>query len=713
MIFQGDLTKYHPADALMFLSQLSLNGILSVAQEAQILTLAFKGGMLLDGQSAKGDDKIIRMLRFAKRIDAALENRIRQIRNETGMPVRQILGELKLFPLSEIREILEIGLQEALLELFLLESGTFNFTDTPVDPDESGIKMDAGAASIRVLSHADEMRDFAKSVITLERGIVLQRRELPEALCAAERTLAVLASKPIRLRALISAAPWGSHQVMQIIEKLLAQEVLALLPVPADAPVQAAPAGPTAVDPVFSAYKRALKMLIRAEDILKKIEAVISFCKNYYPHILIFTAREGIVAHCKAVTIAADGAIAQHSLKSDFGALDQDPVFQAVHRAGIGFFGAVFPSPLIAKVITLPSAGECALLPVLNKPPLSMFFYVCTESRYTGLSPHHYLELLSWMMAPAGVGAGAGAPLTVPPPLAAQGLFADNGLSGAAPGRLDIAALVGKVEDLPPLPALVSKTLQLLSDPEANMKNIEKVIAQDQALVAKMIKVSNSALYGGLQKVGTLRQALTRLGAKTTKSLILTTSTRSYFLKDRKGVKNWGESLWQHSVECGFAAQRVAVAGHYIDPDQAFIAGIMHDIGKLVLLILDDATYKEIQKVKAAQKTTDQAAEIAVIGSDHAELGRLFMEKWNLPEPVRACTQFHHRPEQAGNYTLLATMVAYANYLSHTLGQRAQSSAEEDALAAQWLQTLGIDAPTHTVLLEQVRADFQNTDLME
>jgi HD-like signal output (HDOD) protein len=106
-----------------------------------------------------------------------------------------------------------------------------------------------------------------------------------------------------------------------------------------------------------------------------------------------------------------------------------------------------------------------------------------------------------------------------------------------------IEKMVDRIKDLPPLPTLVSKALQMLSDPETPTEEIEAVIGQDQALVTKLIKVGNSALYGGLQKVTTLRQVLSRLGLKTTRNLVLAPSTRSYFLKNRKGMRVWGQFL--------------------------------------------------------------------------------------------------------------------------------------------------------------------------
>ena len=162
MIFKGDLGKYHAADALMFVSHLNMNGVLSVAYADQMVSLSFNKGRVIDGNSAKGDEKLLSFLRFNRHIDAAQLNRIRRIKTETGIPVRQILGQLNLFPLAQIKDRLEDSIKEVLLELFLLDSGEFHFSDTVVAPDEAGICLDAGALTLAVTTRADEFRNFQK-----------------------------------------------------------------------------------------------------------------------------------------------------------------------------------------------------------------------------------------------------------------------------------------------------------------------------------------------------------------------------------------------------------------------------------------------------------------------------------------------------------------------------------------------------------------------
>jgi HD-like signal output (HDOD) protein len=696
----------------MFLSQLSLNGVLSIACDQRILTLAFKDGFLLDGQSLKADEKILRVLRFRKHIDMAQERQIRQIRSETGMPVRHILAELNFLQLSDIKNTLELGIHEVLLELFLLETGTFHFTDTTVDADTAGIKLGAGALAITVLSQADEFRNFEKTIVTLDRAV---HQKLPagslEGMPLEERVLTHMTAQPIRVGHLIATAPLGSYQTMQLIEQQLATGTLCLCEVPDS--LEQPRKTPPAIDPLFAAYKQTLRMLISADEVLKKLEAIIAFCKNYYDGILILTARGTRLIHCKVITLDAQRSIRQQSFKGDLGGIDQDPLFQAVQRSRIGFFGKLFPSTLIERMVKIPIDGECALLPVLSSPHLSMFCYVYTERAYSGISPHHYLELLSWILAPIDKSALA-RPSTEASSGPSGGSCPYQGKIPQADGLKDnMARLVAHIDDLPPFPALAARTLEMLADPNASMEEVEKTIAQDQAMIAKMIKVSNSVLYGGYQKVATLRQALTRLGAKTTKSLVLASSTRGYFFKNRNAMKTYGQFLWQHAIETGMAARRIAEACGHEDPEQAFVAGIMHDIGKLVILMIDDKKYKEIQQLKVIEKLSTLEAETEVLGMDHAALGRLLMEKWHMPEAVQVCTQFHHRHTDAPQFGPLTAVVAYGNYLSNTLGSHPLNDHLEDEPLAHALQAIiGLNASSHELLKANILADFQNSEIV-
>ena len=720
MIFKGEISKYHPADALMLLSQLGLNGVFSVSAEDKMLNLSFKDGHLLDAQSSFGDEKILRSLRFKKIIDNGQHQRIRQIMTETGFPVRQVLGEVNLFPLTDIKEILMDGIQEVLLELFLLNTGTFVFTDMIIDDDFAGIQLETGAASLPILAQADEIQDFEKTNITLDRDVWSQMsRNIPASLPLVERAVLKMAEKPQHIRQLMETAPFGTYAVMTAVSGLIDQGWLKLGAVGTAQPIATKS---LSFDPLFSTYKQAFKRLVRADGILKKVEAIVSFCKHHYDGILILTVKEQQFIHCKIIRMDSSKGVIQQTKKENMGALSHEPVFQAVQRSGVGFFGSAFTSDVINGIIPIQDDWECALLPVVNRPDVSMFFFAYTMTHYDGLSPHHYLELLSWMISQDTKMISQDtdqSEATTADSICDSGMIPSSkeestaGDSTTADSISVSSVIVAKIEELPPLPALASKSLSMLSDPSISLDEVQAVIAQDQALVAKIIKVSNSVLYGGLQQVTSLRQALARLGAKTTKSLIMAASAKGYFINQRGGVQVWGRILWQHAVECGIAARRVAAAVSADDVEQAFISGIMHDIGKVAILMLYPEKYKQIQKLKNTDKVTDIVAEEQVLHTDHARIGHLLMAKWHMPEDVCRSIECHHSPAEAGDYEQLSLIVASGNLLSHLYGDHTQSNMDENTqLLVSIADQLCLAAGDRQKMISAVQEDFQNTQLM-
>jgi len=387
MIFNGDLSKYHPADAIMFLSQLNLDGVLSITENQRLVTLSFDNGFIVDAHSAKGDAKILQGLIFNRMVSADQAKRIRQIQTETRLPIRSILLQMDLFPLGSVQEILLVGMHEVLLEMFLLDEGAFHFTDTPVEADGAGTRLDARMLAISIAAQSDDYRDFLAGVGSLEREIsAVGPNDPPPLQSAEEKMIRRLASSCQTLRQVFEKAPFDSGTVLAIVKDQMEKEAIALLP--GDA---AEPPAPKAFngDPLFGAFRQALKALMMSDDPLKRIETLVAFCKGFYDEILILTAKEGQVVHCKKITRRKGRGLHQQSTTGRLGGVDEEPVLDAVHRSGVGFFGNRFPFKIIDKISGTPEKGECALIPVVSKGQVAVFIYVSSGKGFTGLSPQH------------------------------------------------------------------------------------------------------------------------------------------------------------------------------------------------------------------------------------------------------------------------------------------------------------------------------------
>lgn len=693
MIFNGDLSKYHPADAIMFLSQLNLNGIFSIVEAKRVITLSFSNGFVIDAHSTRGDAKILQALIYHQRVSGDRVRHIRRVQSETGMPLRTILAQLDLFPLADVADIFMMGMREVLLEMFLLDHGSFHFTDTPVDPDEAETRLDARMLAIRVAAQSDEFREFEKSIVSLDRQYRLAAESWQNAPSSDEKVVLRLAANCRNIGQLIEKAPVDTYTAMEIARTQIENGMIVLLPSSVQMPYKV---DDTRVDPMFAAFRQALKKMILHKDPIKQLEALVTYCKGFYDGMLILTARDGRLVHCKSV-IRQDGrGFVQQSQSDGLGRVDQDAILSAVHHSGVGFFGEPFPSELLDRLAGPVPQGECALIPVAVQGAVSLFLYVFSRKTFKGLSPQHYLEPLSWVTTVGRTGV-------------AGNVSRKEAAKAEAPAP---ARLVDMIEDLPPMPTLVSRALELLADPDASMRDIEKVIEKDQSLVSKLIRVSNSALYGGMQRVESLQQALTRLGAKTSRSLVVAASMQNYFLNINSSVQALGQDLWLHAAECGLAARKIAALIGYGDPEKAFMSGVVHDIGKLVILLTHSDAYRQIMNLRRREPMATVQAESKVLGIDHVTIGVELMEKWKMPASALLCVKYHHHAEKAADDRLLATIVACANHLSHIHGAQATppspgEQSEIDALTGY----LGLGPDRQQELAASLTADFQNSGL--
>lgn len=703
MIFNGDVGKYHPADAIMFLSQLDINGIFSIVVDQRVIALCFRNGFIIDAHSSRGDLKILQALIARRHVSVEQVQRIRAVQSETGlMPLRTILSQLNFFPLSAIADVLMMGMQEVLLEMFLLEQGSFHFTDAKIDLDGADTRIDARVISLRIAVQADELREFEKSIITLDRAYNRVEETTVQPLSADGKLVFRLAAGCKTIRQLIDTAPLSRHTAMELIKAQIESGQIVLLPLSEEETVSGVD---ITADPLFRVFRQAMKKLMMTTDPLKQLEALVSYGKNFYDGMLLLTARDNELVHCTRILRQPDQGFVQRTSKGELGSLDQDPMMSAAWQSGVGFIGEVFRSSLIEGLIGFVPKGECALIPIATQGRAALFLYMFSKKQFSGVSPQHYLELLSWMPTSGNQRVTSRYTAMIDQP-AAMGM-------PAPPPEGVTARLVEMIDDLPPMPTIVIRALELLSDPESSLQALEGVIERDPALVSKLIRVSNSVLYGGFQSVGSLQQALARLGSKITKSLVVASAMQSYFLEVSPGVKVWSHVLWRHCAECGLAARRIATIMGADDPEEAFVGGMLHDIGKLAIMLTDADAYRRIQALQRKDSLSSIEAEKQVIGADHGDIGGKLMGKWNMPESVQVCAKFHHAVDLAGDENrIIAATSAYANLISHCYGFQGKTMTVDTQAEMEFLiHTLGLTDAQNSALVMEVATDFQNSEV--
>jgi putative nucleotidyltransferase with HDIG domain len=231
-----------------------------------------------------------------------------------------------------------------------------------------------------------------------------------------------------------------------------------------------------------------------------------------------------------------------------------------------------------------------------------------------------------------------------------------------------IKAVLKGVDGLKPLPTTVTRALKLMEEPDTSIRQIVAVIAVDQALSARLLKFANSAYYGFPHQVTTLHEAVTRLGLRRTKNLLFTLSYSS-LLGRRVASYNLGNGeLWRHSIAVAMASQRLAERVAYAAPDEAYMGGLLHDIGKLMLDQYFKVNWDHLLGLGQTYQLTLIEAEKRLLGLDHAEVGAELARKWELPACLVEAIAYHHFPGAAVTSPKLAAIVHLADVIALRLG---------------------------------------------
>ena len=217
---------------------------------------------------------------------------------------------------------------------------------------------------------------------------------------------------------------------------------------------------------------------------------------------------------------------------------------------------------------------------------------------------------------------------------------------------------------LPALPVVVTKVLGMLANPDLNMRVLCPVLSGDAALAARIIAISRSAYYGQRMLPTTLQAAVQVMGLRDLRNVIISVVTYGLF----KSSGQVAETLWAHSLGVALASRILSLRLGRLNPEQAFLAGLLHDVGQMVFLQGDGEGYSRMARDARLNGTPITDAEQELYGFDHALIGAKMLESWNLEEEIGKAVGAHHNHEHMTDAKSLPAVLIMADYLAFKAG---------------------------------------------
>ncbi len=220
---------------------------------------------------------------------------------------------------------------------------------------------------------------------------------------------------------------------------------------------------------------------------------------------------------------------------------------------------------------------------------------------------------------------------------------------------------------LPTLPVLLDKLNKMLENPLTSNKKVADLISKDQAMVIKILKLSNSAMYSKRQKITNLANAITFLGIEKLKSLILQISLVKVFAFQDDGIPEFSiTTFWEHSLGTAYFTNLIVKKLNLPPNDNYYIAGLLHDIGKLIIYQFYPEKFTEIIKKQIDQNLIDYEAEEQVLGVNHNDIGEFLAHKWNFNEEIVSVIKSHH--DATSSQALPVAVVQVSNLFAKAAG---------------------------------------------
>lgn len=226
-----------------------------------------------------------------------------------------------------------------------------------------------------------------------------------------------------------------------------------------------------------------------------------------------------------------------------------------------------------------------------------------------------------------------------------------------------LLSINAQVESLPALPAVITKVMAVTANPESNANDLMEVILPDQSMCSTILKVANSAFFGIPRGVSSIERAVVVLGFEEIRNIVIGKAIFSAFPKMSREQRLSVGLFWEHALTCGIAA-KVIGSSFRMSPSELFIAGLIHDIGKLAMLLTFPNDYPLLREISSPGRVSSINEEIADYSISHDKVGLKLAQKWLLPEKLAMAIGYHHTPEESPSDIQYPLIIQVADILS-------------------------------------------------
>jgi len=254
---------------------------------------------------------------------------------------------------------------------------------------------------------------------------------------------------------------------------------------------------------------------------------------------------------------------------------------------------------------------------------------------------------------------------------------------------------IEQIENLPTLPEVANKLLKIINDPMTTAVDVANLISRDLSLTSKVLRLANSAFYGIPRTVTTVQNAVVILGLKVINTMVFSITVVKMFPGDGNNPLFSRKKFWSHSLACAVISKQLALRMRkftLFDPEECFCAGLIHDIGRIVLdQYFHEQFLKAIQK-SVTEKITLSQAEQDIFGFTHSDVGDWLTSRWELPQDIRIPIVYHHAPGRTEYAREITTLVHLADSLCYETGYNLPALETKPVLDQALVAHLGFSA---------------------